>query len=220
MKIALSTPHAADPPFLSKRLAARKAAFLSAARAVFQEKGFAEATLDDVIALSGGSRQTLYALFGGKQGLFEALVTETCEKIFSGLPFETLAPQPVERVLTEFGVRYLQIVTSPQVLNLTRLIIAEAPRVPETAHRYWQLGPGRSRKILAAFFDREIERGELVLEDSGEAADQFVEMLSGTLRFQCLLGVRQPPGESDIAEIARGAAIRFLEGSRARTAPA
>ena len=68
----------------SKRLAARRAAFVAAAREVFHQKGFAEATLDDVIALSGGSRQTLYALFGGKQGLFEALVTETCESIFGG----------------------------------------------------------------------------------------------------------------------------------------
>ncbi|VFU09670.1 protein of unknown function [Methylocella tundrae] len=35
---------------------------------MFQEKGFAEATLDDVIALSGGSRQTLYLLFWRQEG--------------------------------------------------------------------------------------------------------------------------------------------------------
>ena len=68
-----------------KRLAARREAFLAAAKEVFQKKGFAEATLDDVIAVSGGSRQTLYELFGGKQGLFEAIISETCETIFRGL---------------------------------------------------------------------------------------------------------------------------------------
>ena len=71
---------AVSPP--RKRLAARREAFLSAASEVFQKKGFAEATLDDVIALSGGSRQTLYELFGGKQGLFEAIISDNCERSF------------------------------------------------------------------------------------------------------------------------------------------
>ena len=82
------------PP--TKRLAARREAFLAAARQVFEKKGFAEATLDDVVALSGGSRQTLYALFGGKQGLFEAITSDTCETIFQGLTPEKLATRAAD----------------------------------------------------------------------------------------------------------------------------
>jgi TetR/AcrR family transcriptional repressor of mexJK operon len=198
------------PP--SKRLAARRAAFLSAAREVFQQKGFAEATLDDVIARSGGSRQTLYALFGGKQGLFEALVTETCWSIFGGLTPEKLASQSPDLVLTEVGVRYLEIVLSPPVLNLTRLVVAEASRIPEIAETYWRLGPGRSRAFLTAFFDRQIERGSLEMQDSRKGADHFLEMLSGTIRFQCLIGVRQPPDGAEIREIVAAAVTQFLNG--------
>ena len=152
MKTAASNVDFAVSAPPSKRLAARRAAFLSAAREVFQQKGFAEATLDDVIALSGGSRQTLYALFGGKQGLFEALVTETCWSIFGKLPPERLASQSPDLVLTEVGVRYLEIVLSPPALNLTRLVVAEAARIPEIAETYWRLGPGRSRAFLTEFF--------------------------------------------------------------------
>jgi AcrR family transcriptional regulator len=198
------------------RLAARRAAFLSAARTVFQEKGFAEATLDDVIALSGGSRQTLYLLFGGKKGLLEALITETAETIFRGLTPEKLAPQPPEQVLTEFGVRYLEIVTSPAALSINRLIIAEAARLPDIAERYWQLGPGRSRDFLTDFFDRQIERGRLQMPDSRRAADHFLEMLSGTLRFQCLIGVRTSPDKSEIEEIALAAVAQFFVGCARR----
>ena len=54
-------------------------------------RAIADATLDDIIARSGGSRQTLYALFGGKQGLFEAIISENCETIFQGLTPEQLA---------------------------------------------------------------------------------------------------------------------------------
>jgi TetR/AcrR family transcriptional regulator, mexJK operon transcriptional repressor len=201
---------ASAPP--SKRLAARRAAFLSAAREVFQQKGYAEATLDDVIARSGGSRQTLYALFGGKQGLFEALVTETCWSIFGKLTPERLASQSPDLVLTEVGVRYLEIVLSPQVLSLTRLVVAEASRIPEIAETYWRLGPGRSRAFLTEFFERQIARGLLEIADSRKGADHFLEMLSGTIRFQCLTGVRQPPDGAEIREIVACAVAQFLHG--------
>jgi TetR/AcrR family transcriptional repressor of mexJK operon len=196
----------------SKRLAARREAFMDAAREVFQEKGFAEATLDDVISRSGGSRQTLYALFGGKQGLFEALIIETCETIFEGLAPEKLAPRPPREVLEEVGIRYLDIVTSASALSLNRLIIAEAPRIPEIAEQYWKLGPGRSREFLAEFFDRQIERGQLQLPDSHKAADHFLEMLSGTIRFQCLIGVRRPPAAAEIKRMVAAAVEQFLNG--------
>src|SRR5258708_3587365 len=89
------------------RLAARRHAFLEAATAVFLEKGYANATLDDIIARSGGSRQTLYSLFGGKQGLFEALIAEHCDKLFASFRAEGLLDRPPDEVLVEGGIRYL-----------------------------------------------------------------------------------------------------------------
>jgi len=199
-----------SPP--RKRLAARREAFLTAAREVFQRKGFAEATLDDVIALSGGSRQTLYALFGGKQGLFEAIVSNTCETIFKSLTPEKLATRSVEEVLKEVGTSYLTIVTSATCLSLHRLVIAEAPRIPDVVQRFWTLGPGRSRAFLAEFFDRQIERGYLRMQDSQAGAAYFLEMLAGTLRLQCLLGLREPPAESEIQKLVEEAVTHFLHG--------
>jgi len=202
-----------------KRLVARRDAFLAAAQEVFQEKGYAEATLDDVIARSGGSRQTLYALFGGKQGLFEAITTDIVETIFQGLAPEQLAPRATDEVLKEVGTRYLAIVTSPACLSLHRLVIAEAPRIPEVVQRFWKLGPGRSRAFLAEFFDRQIERGLLRMPDSRAGAEYFLEMLSGTVRLQCLIGLRQPPTPQEIEEIVQGAVAQFLNGCLVAAAP-
>jgi TetR/AcrR family transcriptional regulator, mexJK operon transcriptional repressor len=208
---------ARTPP--SKRLAARRGAFLAAARQVFEKKGFAEATLDEVIALSGGSRQTLYELFGGKQGLFEAIVSDTCETIFRGLTPEKLATRATDEVLKEVGTRYLVIVTSPSCLSLNRLVVAEAPRIPEVVQRFWKLGPGRSRAFLAEFFDRQIERGLLKMPNSRAGAEYFLEMLSGTVRLQCLIGLRQPPMPQEIEEIVQGAVAQFLNGCLVAAAP-
>jgi TetR/AcrR family transcriptional regulator, mexJK operon transcriptional repressor len=201
---------AVSPP--RKRLAARRNAFLAAAREVFSKKGFAEATLDDVIALSGGSRQTLYALFGGKQGLFEAITSDTCETIFQGLTPKKLATRATDEVLKEVGTRYLAIVTSPPCLSLHRLVIAEMPRIPDVAQRFWKLGPGRSRAFLAEFFDHQTERGLLRMQNSCAGAEYFLDMLSGTVRLQCLIGLRQPPTPQEIEEIVQGAVAQFLNG--------
>jgi TetR/AcrR family transcriptional regulator, mexJK operon transcriptional repressor len=214
MKQAVQSSPCANSP-ASKRLAARRDAFIEAGREVFQEKGFADATLDDVIAKSGGSRQTLYALFGGKQGLFEAMISDTCETIFSGMTPALLATRPPSEVLEEVGIRYLTIVTSPSCLSLNRLVISEAPRMPELAQRFWSLGPGRSRAFLTAFFATQIARGTLCLTKADAAADHFLEMLSGTVRMQCLIGLRSPPSKSEVKKIVNGAVAQFLDGCRA-----
>lgn len=205
------------PP--SKRLTARRDAFLAAAREVFREKGYAEATLDEVIARSGGSRQTLYELFGGKQGLFEAIISDACETIFQGLTPEQLATRAPDAVLREVGTRYLAIVTGPDCVSINRLIIAEAPRIPELAQQYWRFGPGRSRAFLAEFFDHQIGRGVLRMADSRAGADHFLEMLSGTLRVQCLIGLRPPPTPDEIEQIVQSAVAQFLRGCLANKGP-
>jgi AcrR family transcriptional regulator len=75
---------------MGPRLTARRQAFLEAGTVVFQKKGYASTTLDDIIARSGGSRQTLYSLFGGKQGLFEAILVERSSRIFAVFRVEDL----------------------------------------------------------------------------------------------------------------------------------
>src|SRR5262249_23956569 len=47
---------------------------LAAARAVFAEKSFAAARLDDIAARAGVSKGTLYLYFDSKEALFEALL--------------------------------------------------------------------------------------------------------------------------------------------------
>jgi TetR/AcrR family transcriptional regulator, mexJK operon transcriptional repressor len=44
-------------------------------------------------------------------------------------------------------------------LTFHRLLVAEHPRIPQIAQRFWELGPGRGRAFLAEFFERQIERG-------------------------------------------------------------
>jgi AcrR family transcriptional regulator len=198
------------------RLEARRQAFLKAATSVFLEKGYANTTLDDVIARSGGSRQTLYALFGGKQGLFEALMADRCASIFDAwCEDEHLLDRSPEHVLVEIGIRYLEAVLTADTLGVYRLVVAEGVFMKELAERFWTAGPGRTRLILTRYFQQQIERGALRLEDPERAAHQFWGMLLGTLQLQCLLGLRPVPDRAEIEAHVSAAVACFLYGCRA-----
>jgi AcrR family transcriptional regulator len=189
---------------------------MDAATAVFLEKGYANATLDDIIARSGGSRQTLYSLFGGKQGLFEALIAERSNSIFNPFAADELLDRTPDEMLMDLATRYLAAVTTPEALGIYRLIIAEGVFRKELAERFWQIGPGRARTLLAEYFARQTQRGVLRVQDPEQVAQQFWGMLLGTFQMQCLLGLRDVPEPEEIQASVRTAVTCFLDGCRAR----
>jgi TetR/AcrR family transcriptional regulator, mexJK operon transcriptional repressor len=197
------------------RLVARRRAFLEAATAVFLKKGYANATLDDIIARSGGSRQTLYSLFGGKQGLFEALIGKLGAEIFAPFRAAGLLDRPPDEVLVEVGIRYLETLTTPDALGVYRLIVAEGVLMRELAERYWEMGPAHTRALLAGYFEQQTRRGTLRLQDPEQAADQFWGMVLGYFQQQCVLGLREAPGPEEIEAYVRSAVAWFLDGCRA-----
>jgi TetR/AcrR family transcriptional regulator, mexJK operon transcriptional repressor len=198
-----------------RRLEARRRAFLEAATAVFLEKGYANSTLDDVIARSGGSRQTLYTLFGGKQGLFEVIVSDYSSKIFGTLNVEDMLGQTPDQVLVELGIRYLQTVTSPVAVGLFRLLIAESISMPHMAKRFWEIGPNHDRTLLSSYFAHQARRGILQLTDPERAAQQFWGMLRGDYHIQGALCLCGPPTIEEV--FVKSAISRFLDGCRAGT---
>lgn len=196
------------------RLEARHRAFMDAANAVFLEKGYAAATLDDIIARSGGSRQTLYALFGGKQGLFEALVAERSAAIFEAFPADELNDRDPDEVLPRLGCRYLEIITTRDAMGIYRLVVAESAARKEIAELFWRAGPANARTLLGRYLARQVERGLLRIEDPAQAARHFIGMLLGTLHMECLLGLRSTPTSMEIEAHVKSVVKQFLDGCR------
>jgi len=59
-----------------RRKEARPSELTAAALALFVEKGFAATRLEDVAALAGVSKGTLYLYFDSKEALFKAVIQE------------------------------------------------------------------------------------------------------------------------------------------------
>ncbi len=210
---ALQATELADTSFGS-RLEKRRRAFLNAATAVFLEKGYANATLGDIIARSGGSRQTLYAIFGGKQGLFEAIVSELNTELFRPLRSDGYLDRDPEDVLVEIGIDFLQAVLAPEALGLFRLVVAEGSGMRELSERFWALGPACTVTVFESYFAEQTRRGVLNLSDAHQAGRQLQGILLGNFHMQCLLGVHEIPTPEEIQSYVKDAVKRFLNGSR------
>jgi AcrR family transcriptional regulator len=211
-----SAPRMSDQTEASahSRLEARRRAFLDAANAAFLEKGYANTTLGDIIARSGGSRQTLYALFGGKQGLFEAIISELNDEFFRPLRAEGQLDRAPEDVLVEVGTHFLKAILMQDALGLFRLVVAEGPSTRTLSERFWALGPARTLIDFERYFAEQTRRGVLNLADAKQAAQQFQGILLGNFHMQCLLGVLKTPTAEEIESYVKTAVTRFLNGSR------
>lgn len=193
---------------------ARRRAILDAAWTLFLEKGFERTTLADIIALSGGSRSTVYEAFGDKDGLFETAITLKCAEFaerFRNIPFRDGDP---ERALTDFGMSFVQGVLSPDSSKIMRLLIANADQLPRAIDAFFKGGPNVIRGILADYLRSASERGELNVGDPEQAAATFMGLLHGDQYLKMLLRPSDLAPPEEMVRHVEGVVAIFLDGVR------
>lgn len=79
---------------------------LVAARAVFEERGYAATRMADIARAAGVSHGTTYTWFADKEALLRALVDTMIDEVFAALAIGDEVPDPHERML-EGNRRYL-----------------------------------------------------------------------------------------------------------------
>ncbi len=204
----------ATPSATVSRSARKHAAIMSAARIAFLREGFAGTSMDVVAAESGVSKQTIYAHFGSKEALFVASVAELTLQIARQLPDPPdtgLDRRGVEAWLLAFAIRQLRGVLTPEVVQLRRLVIAEADRFPATARAFHDNGVQRSIDILTAAIDNFAADGLLFVDDAQAAAQDFNWLLMGRpLNQAMMLGSSSTPGARRLRMHARHAVAVFL----------
>jgi AcrR family transcriptional regulator len=183
-------------------------AILVAAKAVFLDLGYEGASLDEVARRANASKATIYAHFGNKLGLFEAII----ESVISQLPLPAQAPDnaPAADVLTKFGTAFLTFLTMPEALAFYRLIVNKGQEIPDLAHLWFTHGPSRVIGGVAAFLAERTRTGELAVADPTHAAEFFLMGLRGTIHMQALTGLMTPPFDAAIAIKVKAAVAMFI----------
>lgn len=194
----------------------RRDRLLDAATDVFLERGFEAATVAEIGRRAGGSLQTLYRLFGSKEGLFRAIIEDKVSHVYAPLESADIHDRPPRQALYELGMRLSRLSLSREALMVHRIVLAEAHRNPRLRRIFFDTGPGRARALLADYLERRVQAGQLDIADCATAAMQFLELAKGSFALPALLGegpeVEDPAVEAGV----RQAVDLFLRGAEPR----
>ena len=177
----------------------RRQGIVTVAREVFAREGFAETSMSAIASRVGGSKGTLYNYFSSKQDLFAAVIQDECDRKQTAL-FDSLEARGDDpaAALREFGRIYTRLVLSDDVIQMTRVVIAESARFPELGRIMYEAGPKRGRQRMAGYVADQMRAGGLREADPVRVVEQFCDMCLGVLYRQRLMNVAAAPVEAEI----------------------
>src|SRR5262249_50379445 len=189
-------------------------AIVEAATALFLSKGYQGTSVDEIAALAAVGKQTVYKHFADKQRLFSEIILgniATAEGFTSAAADILRDTNDLERDLREVARRYLTTVIQPSVLQLRRLIIAEADRFPELARTYYERVPGHTRAAVASCFQAVARGGPRRGAGPALAASHFAWLVLGQpLNKAMFCGYGGPFSTSELDHLADAAVRVFL----------
>jgi AcrR family transcriptional regulator len=194
----------------------KRRAILAAATEAFLQHGYLGASMDEVAAKAGVSKQTVYKQFENKERLFAEIVLGTSDQLMDGLLeayVDTLeGATDAREALNALAHRLLESLTADSVLQLRRLVIAEADRFPEVCGAWFTSGFERSLEALGVALTKLSERGMLrEIEDPTLAAYQFAGLVMyKPMNRAMFAGTRERPAPGELDQLADRATEVFL----------
>lgn len=127
----------APGPKFRRRKAERPGEIVEAALAVFAEKGFAAAKLDEIARRAGVSKGALYLYFETKEDLFRAVVEQAIAPNIQVVRAMIAAhPGPFSELIRIVPERIAAVIETLPVGGVLKMVIGEAGNFPELA-RVW-----------------------------------------------------------------------------------
>lgn len=174
---------------LDDAAAARRKAFVDAARELLFANGYSGTTMSSIASKVGGSKTTLWTYFPSKEELFAAVVDDIVGEYGTALHVDLPVDEPVIDVLTRFGnVLMAALVTTP-LLSLFRLVVGEAERFPHLAETFYDRGPRRGKARAATWVAAKMARGELRQGDPMQVVRHFAGLCQSGIYQHAVLGL-------------------------------
>ncbi|REE97460.1 TetR/AcrR family transcriptional regulator [Thermomonospora umbrina] len=209
-----ASPASGYVPQEGTRSARSRKAIVEAATETFLRKGYPGTSMDEIAGSASVSKQTVYKHFADKETLFTHVITamlaETDQQNQAAVQTLGDTDDPA-RGLQELARRFLASIRAPRVLQLRRLVIAEAERFPELGRAYWESGFERGITTLAEGFRRLTERGLLTTADPVVAAHHFAGLVLWIPMNRAMFcGDQDAITASELDHLAESAAAAFL----------
>jgi AcrR family transcriptional regulator len=184
---------------------------IGAALSAFMEGGYAQTSTLEIATRARVSKRELYALFGNKEAMLVACITERAQRLKAPPDLPELRNRKIlGEVLTGFGTRLLTETTEPVVVAVFRLAISETIHAPKVAQALETAARKPTRDALRAIMATAKSAG-LLNDDPNAMAEKFLGLLWGDLMTGLLLQVTDRPTAPEIARRARETTIAFLK---------
>ncbi|WP_461119222.1 TetR/AcrR family transcriptional regulator [Saccharothrix stipae] len=173
---------------------ARREAVLDAALEILETEGLAGLTTRKVAERARASKETIYAHFGDRRGLLEALVLRQSAKTNALLDDD----RPVREILVDAVRALLTLLTDRRSLALNRAAIAEVPGNPELAGQLLAHGRDTTGPLFEAVLNRAHHAGELNCPDPADAFTVLFGLAVRDAQIKALLtAVEWDPADID-----------------------
>jgi AcrR family transcriptional regulator len=194
---------------------ARRQEILQAAKAVFAEKGYTNATLDEIAQRAEFGKGTLYNYFpGGKNDILFAAFDDIYDDLFAmatkSFTPEQIAGRPLREVFHDYVVLHMTFFVEHRALFM--LLVKEVYRMmfsdDQERASYFQQKAERMVKSLVPTLEAAIEKGEIKPLPPHAVAHMLLGNIKGLQMHMALAG--QNPECSDVALDSPEKAADFL----------
>lgn len=181
---------------------------LDSALKLFLQHGYGGLSLELIARDARVSMRTLYSHFGGKAGLFGAVIRRCSDHFVDSLP-ESAEP---ETALITFAKEFIFQLTRPEVVRLRAILIGESFKFPDLAAEFYAQGPQLTQDKLTQFFTQQQQAGHFVHQDPRHLADHFMSSLRNEHFYKLQLGLEPTPELELIDAWVRQTVKLFLYG--------
>lgn len=205
-------PSSADPaPRWRRRKEARPGEIAAAALAVFAEKGFAAARLDEVAARAGVSKAALYLYYPTKTDLFRAVVAEAALPNLERVKAMAAVDQPFEATVRQLLGGVAAIAAAAPVGAVAKMVIGESRNFPDLARVWHDAVVSQVVALTTGVVERAQARGEVKAGDPRLYALTLLgPMLAGMLWREVFVPIGAEP--FDLVALAAQHASTALAG--------
>ncbi|WP_430472828.1 TetR/AcrR family transcriptional regulator [Thalassospira lucentensis] len=197
---------------IDPRTLKRREAMVEAARELFCQHGLAGTTLEMITAEAGGSRRTIYELFGNKDGVFEAVIRDCTGRVTSAMSGLEMTDLPLREALIHYGETLMTLLTMPDTIRYMRLFLAEVPRFPKLGKVFYESGLMTGRRFIAAYFERQMAEGTFPKGDAQQAAVFFASLVKADYDIRQMSYIDWEPQAKDLHGHVTAAVDMFLRG--------
>lgn len=152
----------------------------------FQERGFHDASMDRISENAGASKRTVYKYFESKEKLFQEMMRRHWDRFTESLSVTYAKDKDIRDQLTALGHAEGHLLTDPEVMAMTRLVMSEVLRSPEL------VGENQEKTDFKAAFETMLRDadadGALDIEDPRLAAEEFIALIKGKAFWPVVFG--------------------------------